>query len=258
MKSAALCTLVVPYFNEEGFISRTLEAVAAQTDRRFRLVLVDNLSTDGSTAEARRALFSVADIEIEWLTETAKGQLCALRKGIEAARTPYVATLDADTYYPPDYVSRALGLLESDPGMAAAMAFNVGEDRRQTTGGIKWFASRVWPNKCHAGGAGHCYRREMLARVGGFDPEIWPYILFDHEIAHRIRRAGQLGYHRDHVCHASERRPHGSGSSWSVFERVLYKLLPDGAMDWFFYRFLSARFERRRLRTVRRCDEVGT
>ncbi|MFB0613272.1 glycosyltransferase family 2 protein [Aurantiacibacter poecillastricola] len=244
-----LVTLVLAYFNEEDFIGATLASLLAQTDRRFALLLVDNMSSDGSEQRVLEALAGNRDIPVIMMKEKEKGQLHALRRGLCESRTPYVATLDADTFYPPDYVEKAISMLESDPSISTAMAFNVGESGRRRASAFQWFSARFWPAKCHAGGAGHCYRRSMLERAGGFDASIWPFVLFDHEIAHRIRKHGRFAYRRDHVIHASERRGDRS-SSWNMIERLLYRFLPRQRMDWFFYEFLGPRFERRKLNSV--------
>lgn len=245
-----LVTLVIPYYNEKDFIGTTLEALLAQQDRRFCIAMVDNMSTDASTDVARNILAGCKDIAVSWLQEQRKGQLFALICGTSQARTPYVATLDADTYYPPEYVGRMIRMLEENPAASTAMAFNVGEDRSQNTGGSKWLWSRIWPDKCHAGGAGHGYRRTMLESAGGFDDEVWPFVLFDHEIAHRMRKQGPFVYASDHVCYASDRRDDRTGCSWNLLERALYKVLPASAMDWFYYKFLGPRFADRGLNTV--------
>jgi glycosyltransferase involved in cell wall biosynthesis len=249
-----LLTLVLPYFNEEHFIGETLASLAGQVDRRFRLVLVDNASTDRSTEVARGALADLGGLEVDWLGEPTPGKIHALRRGIAAARTPFVGTIDADTFYPPEYTERALGLLMRDPSTAAALAFTLGEDRRQAVSPFRWLAARIWPRKCHGGGAGQCYRREMLEEAGGFAETVWPYVLEDHEIIHRLGRQGRLAYARDHVCYPSARRVDRSACSWNMTDRLLYKLLPAGAMDWFFYRFLAKRLERRGLKTARLQD----
>jgi glycosyltransferase involved in cell wall biosynthesis len=249
-----LLTLVLPYFNEEGFIGETLSSLARQVDRRFRLVLVDNGSTDNSTAVARVAIASLGSIEADWLSELTPGKIHALRRGIAEARTPFVGTVDADTFYPREYTARALNLLMRDDTTAAALAFTLGEDRQQAVSPLRWLAARIWPHKCHGGGAGQCYRRDMLEKAGGFEPTLWPYVLEDHEIIHRLTRQGRLGYARNHACYPSARRADRSDCSWNMTERLLYKLLPGSAMDWFFYRFLAKRFERRGLRTARLQD----
>jgi glycosyltransferase involved in cell wall biosynthesis len=249
-----LLTLVLPYFNEEAFIGETLASLARQVDRRFRLVLVDNGSTDRSTEVARGALTDLGGLEAEWLSEPTPGKIHALRRGIAVARTPFVGTIDADTFYPPEYTARALALLTRDPATAVALAFTLGEDRAEPVGSFRWLGTRLWPRKCHGGGAGQCYRRDMLEDAGGFAETVWPYVLEDHEIIHRLGRRGRLGYARDHVCYPSERRVDRSACSWNITERLLYKLLPDRAMDWFFYRFLAKRLERRGLKAARLQD----
>ena len=109
----------------------------------------------------------------------------------------------------------------------------------------KWLQTRLFSDKCHAGGAGHIYRRSAYERSGGFDETIWRFVLFDHEIVNRIARFGKLVYDRDHVIFASDRRDGPDRRSWTPLERLLYKILPETVMDWFFYTFLARRLAAR-------------
>ena len=246
-----LITLVLPYFNEADFIAETLDSLARQADRRFALVLVDNASTDGSAAIAREGCTAMADIGVTFLHEAQPGKLFALRRGLAEAGTPYVATLDADTLYPPDYVARTLASFVSGQDVVAVMALGMapaGPDagfRRQQV-----FA-RLMPQKCHTGGYGQAFDRLALEQAGGFDPARWPYVLEDHEIVHRIGKLGRVIYPAGHACVTSDRRSDRSGCSWNAGERLLYKLLPGVLMDWFFYRFLGPQFEQRGLNNLR-------
>lgn len=45
--------VVVPAYEEEARLASTLAALAAQRDREFTLLVVDNASTDGTAAVAR-------------------------------------------------------------------------------------------------------------------------------------------------------------------------------------------------------------
>jgi glycosyltransferase involved in cell wall biosynthesis len=58
-------TVVIPVFNEAGFLSRTLASLASQ-DSSFRLVVVDNGSTDGCI-EAASGLAADLRLDVRFL-----------------------------------------------------------------------------------------------------------------------------------------------------------------------------------------------
>lgn len=243
-------SLVLPYFNEERYLAATLASIAAQSERDFELILVDNGSTDDSDAVARRACAAMGAIAVVWLREDEPGKIHALRAGIAAAKAAIVATLDADTLYPQDYVARIRRAFAADGSVAAALAMArpTGADRASFKQRLE---SRLWPRKCHSGGAGQAFRRDLLAAAGGFDVARWPFVLEDHEIMHRVVRLGTLAYSADHVCYPSDRRANRSDCTWTLGERVLYKLLPGFAMERYFYSYLAERLKRRGLSNLR-------
>ncbi|WP_374390039.1 glycosyltransferase family 2 protein, partial [Sandaracinobacter sp.] len=61
-------TIVIPFFNEEQWLPATLESLSAQTLRPFRVVLVDNGSTDSTPALARRWAEAQQGLETRLLT----------------------------------------------------------------------------------------------------------------------------------------------------------------------------------------------
>jgi glycosyltransferase involved in cell wall biosynthesis len=248
-------SLVLPYFNEERYLASTLASLAAQTDRDFTLILVDNGSTDTSEQVARTACEALSDIAVLWLHEREPGKIHALRMGIAAASGEIVATIDADTLYPPEYVSRVRRAFAADSRVAMALAFGrpAGIARASAK---NWVDVRLWPRKCHTGGFGQAFRRDLLAAAGGFDGARWPFVLEDHEIVHRMARLGRLAYAADHVCHPSDRRADRSACNWSRWERIQYKLLPQFAMERFFYGYLARRFARRGLSNLRLRDKT--
>ena len=252
--TAPSISLVLPYFNEESFLAATLASIGAQVDRDFELILIDNGSTDDSVQVARAACEVMGDVPVVWLYEDSPGKSRALRTGVAAARGGIVATLDADTIYPPEYVSRVRGAFAGRQ-VAAALAFGrpAGEGRATHKQRLE---ARLWPGKCHTGGFGQAFRRDLLDAAGGFDFERWPFVLEDHEIIHRIARLGRLAYSADHVCHPSDRRTDRSGCNWRLWERVQYKLLPAFAMERFFYGYLADRFARRGLSNLRLRDKT--
>lgn len=246
-----LITLVLPFYNEEAFLEATVRSLLAQDRQDFALILVDNGSSDSSPAIAA-ALAEAAPGRIALLREAQPGKIHALRRGLAEATSDLVGTLDADTIYPPEFVSRTLGLFDAHPRAACVIAHGLEGrgDQSRKLGKLRLF-SGLFPGKAHSGGCGQAFRRSALDAAGGFDPQRWPYVLEDHEIIHRVTAHGTIAYGFDHVCYPAPRRQGRFSVSWNLIERVLYKLLPRAAMDWYFYRFLARRLERRGLMNVK-------
>lgn len=245
----ALITLLLPFYNEQGWIGATIDSLAGQTDRRFKLLLLDNVSTDGGRAEAEQHLSALPDIEARIIDAPVPGKVNALATGLALVDTPYVAVCDADTRYPPEYLERCLALFCVRPDAAAIMAIDIydpaGSDAAQQRIGRVLRKSRLFRSRCHAGGYAQAYRTDALRAAGGFDIGLWPFVLEDHEIVHRVLREGPVLYDPGHYCFPSQRRTDRSAVSWTWYERLLYRYTPQRLMDWFFYDFLWRRLERR-------------
>ncbi|WP_084250440.1 glycosyltransferase [Sphingomonas mali] len=241
-------SILLPFFNERDYLAATIASLARQTGP-MTLILIDNGSTDDSAAIARAAC---RDHGADYLliTEPRPGKVAALRTGLGWVRTPLVATCDADTLYPPHYLATAEAIL-AKPGRVAAGAYFVapGVDNGTLRATARLFltVARLLPHQSHAGGAGQAFRTSALRAAGGFDPDRWNYVLEDHEIIHRVMRAGTMGYAQDLWCAPSPRERDRDSIRWTLFERLVYSAAAPRAGDWFFYSFLAARLRRRRL-----------
>lgn len=241
-------SIVIPYYNEAAFIERTIAAAVAQRGVAFRLILVDNASTDGSEALCRSLLAAVPHVAVDFVRESRPGPSHALQAGFDRVVTPLVALWNADTWYPADYLARAEAMLRR-PGVVAAMAIDLyaapasvaGRLRRQH----KRLASRIMPRQAHTGTFGQCFRTDALRAAGGPRSAAWPWVLDDHELMQRIHKIGRSRYRADHFCMPSARRGRNAHVRWTVAERLLYHVTPFALKDWFFYRFLARRFRAR-------------
>lgn len=95
---ALTLTLVIPVFNEEGYLRLCLNSVAAQTVLPDQVIVIDNNSTDGSFKIARQFPF------VDLINESKQGVLQARNKGFNAAKGQIIARIDADTLLPPRWV----------------------------------------------------------------------------------------------------------------------------------------------------------
>lgn len=239
---------VLPVYNEAAYLPAMLASLIAQ-ETRFKLVLVDNGSTDGCI-EAARDQLSASVVAHEILSEPKPGQVHALTAGLAKVETEYVAICDADTHYPPHYLTVATRLFDEGGGgrvmLGAWLRPKTGGRLRHAAARIhRLAAARLLAKQNHAGGPGQAFRTQALRRAGGYDAARWPFVLKDHELAHRMLKLGSQAYSADLWYTPSSRRADRSGVRWTLAERVLYHATPFAAKDWFFYTFLAGRLHHR-------------
>ena len=248
--AAPVWSIILPFFNEREHLPLALASLSAQTVP-YRLILVDNGSTDTGPAYVRRRLaegFPGAVL----VTEPRPGKVAALAAGLHKVDTPYLATCDADTWYPPEYLAEAQRLMEAGgPAVHGAGAYFVADPKSRTSrlmGALHWLtAARLLPRQTHTGGAGQIFRTMSLRAAGGFDPDRWPYVLEDHEIGQRLLKLGRVRYGAGLWCAPSARPRDRGAASWTLLEQLVYHATPQWTKDWYFYGFLGPRLAARGL-----------
>lgn len=106
-------SVVIPFYNEESCATFVLDEVRSALDPlglRYEVLAVDDGSTDGTPA----ALASAArdDPRLRVLSWTPnRGQAAALYRGLRAARSPVLATMDGDGQNDPAEIPSLLALL---------------------------------------------------------------------------------------------------------------------------------------------------
>lgn len=193
-------SVVIPAYNEEEWISDSLDALQGQDAEVIVVVGGDDGTWD--VAEDHPATDRV-------LEDTArKGWGAALNIGIEAADTEVVCITDADTIVPDDWVARHLAHYD-DPDVVG-----VGGPAVSLEGGLHalpmdmyalYFLPAVWRTGLTLKmGNNSSYRRDPLMEEGGFDEEM--DILDDVEMALRMRKHGRVVFDRDLRVEGSTRR----------------------------------------------------
>lgn len=97
-------TFVMPAYNAAPYIGRAIDSILAQTCGEWRLIIINDGSTDETKNIARD--YANADNRIQIMDMPAPSG-CAYqprRRGIESATTEFVAPLDADDWIAPDYL----------------------------------------------------------------------------------------------------------------------------------------------------------
>ncbi len=104
-------SVVMPCYQCEATVRRTVLSVQAQTFEDWELIAVDDGSADGTAAIL--AELSAREPRLRVLRQENRGVSAARNAGIEAARGEWLAFVDADDTLPPDAL-RALLSLQGD------------------------------------------------------------------------------------------------------------------------------------------------
>lgn len=136
-------TIVVPVFNEAGNIPNVLSEAAevfAEAFESFEIIAVDDGSSDASWTELEAA--SAADPRIRPIRHPKRsGKSAALRTGMRAARSIWVATMDGDGQDDPRAIPAMASKIDlasvGDVGLVGAVRAN------RTDGGARKWASKL-------------------------------------------------------------------------------------------------------------------
>ncbi len=105
-------TVLMPVRNAGAFLAEALVSILKQSYGNFRLLIVDDGSTDSTT----EIIESATDSRIEKIRfAESKGVVHALNVGLDLADTEFIARMDADDVAAPDRFSQQLTLLTKNP-----------------------------------------------------------------------------------------------------------------------------------------------
>lgn len=108
-------SVVMPVYNKEKYVAASIQSILDQTYPYFELIVVDDGSTDGSAD----VIASVTDDRIRYIRQTNGGESAARNNGIRQAAHGYIAFLDSDDLWLPDYLERINALIDKYPEAGA-------------------------------------------------------------------------------------------------------------------------------------------
>ena len=107
-------SIIIPAYNSEKYIAKTIQSVIMQTEEDWELIAVDDGSTDGTPEILRR--YAKEDCRIKVYIQPNSGMpSCARNTGLRYATGDYIAFLDSDDLYHPERISRAMEVFSKHP-----------------------------------------------------------------------------------------------------------------------------------------------
>ncbi len=108
---SALVSIITPTFNSEKYLSETIISIQNQSYTNWELLLVDDCSSDNSLKIAHQFAHQDSRISVFAFQEN-KGPAKARNFAIEKAKGNYLAFLDSDDIWFPNFISNNIQTIE--------------------------------------------------------------------------------------------------------------------------------------------------
>ncbi|MEG1820941.1 MAG: glycosyltransferase family 2 protein, partial [Malacoplasma sp.] len=106
-----IVSIIMPSFNSEATIERSIKSVLSQTFNNWELIIIDDCSTDSSHEVIQHYVDQDIRIKLICLEENS-GAAAARNTGIEHAKGQFIAFLDSDDYWHPEKLEKQLKYFE--------------------------------------------------------------------------------------------------------------------------------------------------
>jgi glycosyltransferase involved in cell wall biosynthesis len=175
LHSTPLVSVIIPAYNAERTISKTLHSVISQSYKYIEIIVVDDGSQDNTASVVRS--FSRRDSRIQLFQQPNLGVARARNLGIENSSGGLIATIDADDVWLPQFIEKLVScMLEAglSVGLTYTWSLDIDEEDRLTG---EFRASRIegdayatlLTHNFIGNASASLIRRECLEKVGNYD-----------------------------------------------------------------------------------------
>ncbi|MGD0281091.1 MAG: glycosyltransferase, partial [Dissulfurispiraceae bacterium] len=118
-------SIVIPCYNHGQYLREALESALRSDFDGYEVIVVDDGSTDEDTLSIIEELKSQLNRRqnVTFLRQENQGLAAARNNGIMAARGEYILPLDADNRIRPNYLRKAIEILDNDPSIGVVYAY---------------------------------------------------------------------------------------------------------------------------------------
>lgn len=186
-------SIVIPLFNKQQYIERTLKSVLSQTYQNFEIIIVNDGSSDGGNLIAE----SYTSDTVTVINQKNCGVSSARNRGIKAAKYDFICLIDADDAWVPNFLQEIANLIHDfpnhhifslrheiidDDGSLIYPKVKLPADFR---GVIKNFTRRFTKSNGLINASSVCLRKQFFLELGGFPEgqnqgeDIYLWLLYD-------------------------------------------------------------------------------
>jgi glycosyltransferase involved in cell wall biosynthesis len=222
-----MLTVVMPVYNVARYVASAIQSVLAQTHADFRLLIVDDGSTDDTLRIARD--FEARDPRIRVHTHANRGVANTMNTALSMCDTEWVACMHGDDLMLPQRLERQMRFVRENPDVAVVSSLVdwIDEKSRVVGRSRSHLTSReaVARARCGDGSVAFphpavMFRRQVIIDVGGYRQDFFP--AEDTELWNRVADAGHLVLVQPEVL--LQYRLHASSASMSKSTVMMQKL----------------------------------
>lgn len=198
IKNKPLISIVIPAWNEEKTIRNTLLSLSLQdTKVPFEVIVVDNNCTDKTVEIIKQ--FNTKLYTLSIVRETKQSIGAARETGFDAARANIIASTDADTILPTNWVSRIWNEFSYNKNLAGLVGTYTFVSKGPLFNGIflQLLKGVDYTHKAMSGffafrGLNFAIGKSFWKKSGGFNRKI--SVLEDVELSLRVSKLGAITY----------------------------------------------------------------
>ncbi len=194
-----LISVVIPAYNAEKFIVKTLDTVLAQTYRNYELIVVDDGSND-KTAEVVTEYLEKHDLRGQCICQQNKKIAAARNTGIRAASGSWIALLDHDDLWFPQKLDEVIKELYLRPDVDLICHNEIvtqdGKIQRTSKNGPSsenMYESLLFRGNCLSPSA-TIFKKEVALNCGGFSENLDYNTVEDYDFWMRTSRIAKFHF----------------------------------------------------------------
>jgi glycosyltransferase involved in cell wall biosynthesis len=168
-------TVLMSVYNGEKYLQEAVESILKQTFRDFEFIIINDGSTDNSSAILTH--YEQIDGRIRVCNQENRGLIASLNRGCQLAKGKYIARMDADDLSLPERLARQVDYLETHPDVGVLGTWvewidengiSISKVREPTMPNtISW----TLPTRNCLSHASVTMRRDVIEQVGFYNPE---------------------------------------------------------------------------------------
>jgi glycosyltransferase involved in cell wall biosynthesis len=213
-------TVVIPVYNGMPFLPKTVESILGQTFQDFRLVIID----DGSTDQSADFLDSLADSRVVVRHHKNKGLCHSLNEAIVEADTDFVARLDQDDIALSSRLYEQMAFLDGHPDYCCVLSniSRISESGKEFGSyaindqeEISDYQSSIYGCIVHST---ICLKKEKFIALGGYRQSVYP--VDDYDLLLRLEETSKVAVINKPLV---KYRIHGNAGTFKTFHDMALK-----------------------------------